>query len=179
MEQNNISANEGLARLQKLKNLKARGINPYPAKSSKTNSAKRVMEDFDKLSATKKAIQLAGRIKTLRVHGGLAFLTNEDETGTMQIALQRKNLKDYDLFTNNLDMGDFVEAKGELFLTHKGEKTLDAKSFRLLAKALLPMPEKWHGLSDTEIRYRQRYLDLIANPSVRQTFRSRGAITKS
>jgi len=179
MEQNNISANEGLARLQKLKNLKARGINPYPAKSSKTNSAKRVMEDFDKLSATKKAIQLAGRIKTLRVHGGLAFLTIEDETGTMQIALQRKNLKDYDLFTNNLDMGDFVEAKGELFLTHKGEKTLDAKSFRLLAKALLPMPEKWHGLSDTEIRYRQRYLDLIANPSVRQTFRSRGAITKS
>ena len=116
----------------------------------------------------------------MRAHGGLSFLTLEDESGAIQIALQRNNLPtNYDFLINNLDRGDFIEAKGILFLTHKGEKTLDAREIRMLAKSLLPLPEKWHGLSDTELRYRQRYLDLIANPDVRQTFRVRSVIVKS
>ncbi len=171
------SSDEGLARLQKLKNFRDAKINPYPSKSSKTVSAYQVVQDFENLQG--KTIQLVGRVKTLRAHGGLSFLTIEDESGTIQIALQSKNLSDYKIYTDNLDMGDFIEAKGTLFLTHKGEKTLDAKSVRLLSKSLLPMPEKWHGLSDTEIRYRQRYLDLMANPEVRQTFRVRSVIIKS
>ena len=171
------ATDEGLARLQKLNAFKDAKINPYPSKASKTIDIDKVIHSFDALQ--NKTIQLVGRIKTLRVHGGLSFLTIEDESGAMQIALQSKNLKDYKLFSANLDMGDFIEAKGTLFLTHKGEKTLDAKNIRLLSKSLLPLPEKWHGLSDTEIRYRQRYLDLIANPEVRKTFRIRSIITKS
>ncbi len=171
------SSDEGLARLQKLKNFRDAKINPYPSKTTKTIDTRKVLADFDNLQG--KTIQLVGRIKTLRAHGGLSFLTIEDESGNMQIALQSKNLADYKIYTDNLDMGDFIEAKGTLFLTHKGEKTLDAKSVRLLSKSLLPMPEKWHGLSDTEIRYRQRYLDLIANPEVRNTFRVRSVIVKS
>ena len=177
MENNTISTDEGLARLQKLKAFRDAKINPYPSKSSKTVSARQVVQDFDNLQG--KTIQLVGRVKTLRAHGGLSFLTIEDETGTIQIALQEKNLSNYKTYSANLDMGDFIEAKGALFLTHKGEKTLDAKQVRLLSKSLLPMPEKWHGLSDTEIRYRQRYLDLMVNPEVRQTFRVRSIITKS
>lgn len=178
MENNQqISTDEGLARLQKLKAFRDEKINPYPSKASKTVATRQVVQNFDNLQG--KTIQLVGRVKTLRAHGGLSFLTIEDETGTMQIALQEKNLSDYKTYSANLDMGDFIEAKGTLFLTHKGEKTLDAKSVRLLSKSLLPMPEKWHGLSDTEIRYRQRYLDLMANPEVRQTFRVRSVIIKS
>ncbi|MFH1193442.1 MAG: lysine--tRNA ligase [bacterium] len=171
------STDEAVARLQKLENFKQAKINPYPSKSKKTADISEVLAEFDNLQ--NKSVQLVGRVKTVRLHGGLAFCTIEDETGVMQIALQSKNLPEYKIFSANLDMGDFVEAVGTLFLTHKGEKTLDAKKLRLLSKSLLPMPEKWHGLSDTEIRYRQRYLDMIANPSVRQTFKIRSVITKS
>ncbi|MFA5133616.1 MAG: lysine--tRNA ligase [Patescibacteria group bacterium] len=178
MENNQVKApDEALARLQKLKNFRDAKVNAYPSKASKSVDIRQVIKDFDTLQG--KNIQLVGRIKTLRAHGGLSFLTIEDETGVMQVALQSKNLSDYKLFSSNLDMGDFIEAKGTLFLTHKGEKTLDVKEIRLLSKSLLPMPEKWHGLSDTEIRYRQRYLDLIANPEVRNTFRARSVIVKS
>ncbi len=177
MENNTLPSDEGLARLQKLKNFRDAKVNPYPSKATKTTDIRTVLAEFENLQ--NKNLQLVGRVKTLRLHGGLSFLTIEDETGVMQIALQSKNLAEYKLYTDNLDMGDFIEAKGTLFLTHKGEKTLDAKSIRLLSKSLLPMPEKWHGLSDTEIRYRQRYLDLIANPEVRNTFRVRSMIVKS
>ena len=180
MDQGNISTDEGLARLQKLTNIKNAKINPYPAKSSKPIDVKSAISNFDSWSNASKIIQLSGRIKTMRAHGGLSFLTLEDESGAIQIALQRNNLPtNYDFLINNLDRGDFIEAKGILFLMHKGEKTLDAREIRLLAKSLLPLPEKWHGLSDTELRYRQRYLDLIANPDVRQTFRVRSVIVKS
>lgn len=173
------SSDEEIARLLKLKNFEQKNINPYPSKSKKTMDICCALRDFKKLEKSNKKIQLVGRIRTLRVHGGLAFLTIEDQTAKIQIALQRKNLKDYKFFTANLDMGDFIEAKGALFLTHKGEKTLNALSVRVLAKALLPLPEKWHGLSDTEIRFRQRYLDMIANPDVRHTFEMRSIIVRA
>ena len=178
MHQNKIT-DEAVARLQKLQNFKNKGINPYPAKSTKTLDIKDALADFKKLKKSEKKIQLVGRIRTFRVHGGLAFLTLEDESGKVQVALQRKNIKEYKFFTNNLDMGDFIEVKGKMFLTKKGEETLNAMNIRLLSKTLLPLPEKWHGLSDTEIRFRQRYLDMIANPSVRHTFHTRSIIIKS
>ena len=173
------STDEAVARLQKLKNFTEAGIESYPAKSTKTLDIKDALADFEKLMSADKKIQLVGRDRTLRVHGGLAFLTIEDESGQIQIALQKKNLKEYKTYTNNLDMGDFIETRGTLFLTHKGEKTLNANNIRLLSKALLPLPEKWHGLSDTEIRFRQRYLDMLANPSVRHTFHTRSIIIKA
>ncbi|MBU1179829.1 lysine--tRNA ligase [Patescibacteria group bacterium] len=175
----NKPTDEAVARLQKLKNFTQAGVEAYPAKSTKTIDIAQAVAEFKMLEKQGKKIQLEGRIRTLRVHGGLAFITIEDESGQIQVALQKKNLKEYKLFTNNLDMGDFIEVKGPLFLTHKGEKTLNAMSVRLLAKALLPLPEKWHGLSDTETRFRQRYLDMLANPSVRHTFQTRSIIIKS
>lgn len=179
MNNNHNPADEAIARLQKLKNFKEAGVNPYPSQAAKPIDIRTAILQFDEWAKAAKKIQLSGRIRTLRAHGGLSFITIADETDAIQIALQRNNLKDYNLLVNNLDMGDFIEAKGTLFLTHKGEKTLDAKQVRILSKSLLPLPEKWHGLSDTEIRYRQRYLDLIANPEVRNTFRVRSVIVKS
>ncbi|MBU2530298.1 MAG: lysine--tRNA ligase, partial [Elusimicrobia bacterium] len=178
MTQNKLT-DEAVARLEKLKNFEKAGVEPYPAKSTKTINVAQAVANFKTLEKQGKKIQLEGRIRTLRVHGGLAFITIEDESGQIQVALQRKNLKQYKLFADNLDMGDFIEVKGPLFLTHKGEKTLNAMSIRLLSKALLPLPEKWHGLSDTETRFRQRYLDMLANPSVRHTFQTRSIIIKS
>ncbi|MBU4421404.1 lysine--tRNA ligase [Candidatus Parcubacteria bacterium] len=173
------STDEAVARLLKLKNFEKAGVEPYPTKSTKTTDIKDVVKNFKTLEKQNKKIQLVGRIRTLRVHGGLAFITIEDESDQIQVALQKKNLKEYKLFTDNLDMGDFIEIKGPLFLTHKGEKTLNAMSIRLLSKALLPLPEKWHGLSDIETRFRQRYLDMLSNPSVRHTFQTRSTIIKS
>lgn len=179
MIKNSSQTDEANARLAKLKNLEQKGINPYPAKVSKTLDIKNAVCEFAKLKKSGKKITLMGRIRTLRVHGGLAFLTIEDESDRIQVAMQKKNLKEYKTYTSGLDMGDFIEVKGEMFLTKKGEKTLNARSVRILAKALLPLPEKWHGLSDIEMRYRQRYLDMIANPSVRHTFHIRSVIIKA
>jgi len=179
MQKDNLSTDESIVRLQKLQNFKDNNVLPYPAKVKRGMLAHDAQETFKELEKTGKKIKIQGRIKTLRVHGGLAFLTLEDGSGLVQIALQKKNLKEYKLYTSNLDLGDFIEVTGPMFLTKKGEKTLNAQSIRLLAKSILPLPEKWHGLSDVEIRYRQRYLDLATNPEVRNIFIKRGLIVKA
>lgn len=161
-------------RLEKLQTMQQQGINPYPAKSKRTHTTQEALDNFDNLSQQQSTIYLTGRIKTIRVHGALSFMDLEDQSGKIQLFLHKDKLGD-DKYNSlkNLDIGDFLEAQGQLFTTQKGQQTLNVQNFKILTKSLLPLPEKWHGLQDEEIRYRKRYLDLIMNEEVKKLFTTR------
>ena len=167
-------------RLKKLKAIKSAGFLVYPPKTKRTHKIAEVLKKFTALSRKKKEITLAGRIRLLRVHGGATFLDLEDGTGKIQAFFKRDRLgeKGYQFFLNNFDIGDFIEIRGILFKTKKGEETIEAYDFKMLAKSLRPLPEKWHGLKDIEERFRKRYLDLIFNPDVKKKFEIRSKIIK-
>ncbi len=166
------------SRLKKLQNIRKKGQNPYPIKTNRTHTTEEALLNFDRLARAKTKLFLAGRIMSVREHGGSVFIHFEDGNGRIQAYLRRDKLgKDkYDFFLSNFDIGDFIEVKGILFKTKRGEKTLEVADYRMLAKSLLPLPEKWHGLQDVEERFRKRYLDLIMNPEVRDKFRLRSKI---
>ncbi len=160
------------ARLEKLEKLKKAGVDPYPAKSWRTHDVSGVLDEFDGLMEDKKLLVLAGRVMAIRGHGGSTFLNIDDGTGIIQVYLKKDLVgdKEYDFFNETIDIGDFIEISGVLFLTKKSERTLQVEKYRMLTKALLPLPEKWHGLQDVEARFRKRYLDLLLNAEVKQKF---------
>jgi len=162
------------ARLEKIKKIMEMGIDPYPAKSErtyKTNEANLNAEKFEKESTE---IILAGRLKALRGHGGSIFANVSDDSGAIQIYFKKDNLSEAQWNLVQLfDIGDFIEISGKIFTTKKGEKTLLVSDCKILAKSLLPLPEKWHGLKDEEMRYRKRYLDLIMNEDIKNLFKKR------
>ncbi len=165
------------ARLLKLKELKNKGINPYPGTAKRTHTIAEALLNFSKFEKAKKKISLVGRIMAERRHGKAGFYDLKDGSGLIQLyfkesILGKKNYKLLDL----LDIGDFLEVFGLLFVTHKGEKTLEVSSFKLLSKSLRPLPEKWHGLKDPEIRYRKRYLDFLTNEEAREKIELRAKI---
>jgi len=168
------------ARMEKMEAVRASGSNPYPVKSGRTHSIGECLDSFSELSSKKEKLSLAGRIISLRGHGGSAFLHFQDGTGKIQAYLKEDALgpEIYKFFIDNFDIGDFAEFSGTLFETKKGEKTIDASSYKMLAKSLLPLPEKWHGLKDIEERFRKRYLDLIMNPEVKERIVERSGIIK-
>jgi len=168
-------------RKEKLARLIKKGIVPYPTKSEKKYSLNEILVKFSKFEQEKKKVIVAGRLRSIRLHGGSLFANLEDATAKMQIYLKRDKLGEdaYNLFKDNIDIGDFIQVSGSLFITKRGEKTILVDKYKLLAKSLLPLPEKWHGLSDVEIRYRKRYLDLIANPEVKMIFKKRSLIIKA
>lgn len=146
-------------------------LNPYPSKSFKTHSVKEVLDAFSNLEGDKKEVSLAGRLISLRTHGNLSFANLKDFSGEIQLAFSKNELgDDYKNFVKLVDMADFLEVKGLCFVTHKGENSLLVKSYRILSKALLPLPEKWHGLKDEEEKLRKRYLDLLTNDDLREIF---------
>ena len=161
------------AKLEKMQRLVAAGEEAYPQESTKDFANHYVVEHFDEL--TEKPMTLAGRIKSMRVMGALAFVHIEDESGKIQILVKRDILGDerFDLFANNIDMGDFIQATGTLFITKTGEKTLQADAWKLLSKAILPIPSEFYGLKDTEALLRKRYLDLMMNPETRELFKKK------
>ncbi|MCK5332725.1 lysine--tRNA ligase [Candidatus Parcubacteria bacterium] len=166
------------ARLDKLDNIYKSGIDPYPAKSARSHQIKEALADFDKLAKSEENITLAGRIRTIRVHGALTFIDLEDQSGQIQLFIRKNDIDDekYEML-DNLDMGDFLQAEGVLFTTKRGEQTLGLKDYKILTKSLLPLPEKWHGLQDEELRYRKRYLDLIMNKETKELFTKRTEFT--
>lgn len=167
-------------RKAKLNSLEARGFPAFPIDTNRTHRIEEALEKFNTLSEKKKQIVLTGRIKLLRVHGGSTFLNFEDGTGEIQAFFREDRLgeKGYQFFIDHFDIGDFIEIKGILFKTKRGERTIEAADFKMLAKGLRPLPEKWHGLQETEDRYRKRYLDLIFNTQVREKFEVRSQIIK-
>lgn len=172
---------EEAARRERLQKLKDAGTNPYPSKSGRDTTCAEALLHFDKWSAEKKSITLAGRLRALRGHGGAAFADLEDASERIQLHIKSDAVGEskFAQFINTTDVADFIEVTGSLFTTKRGQKTLEVMTYRLLSKTLLPLPDKWHGLSDVELRYRKRYLDLISNAEVRDIFRKRSLIVKT
>ncbi len=161
-------------RIDKLNALKEIGVEAYGRRFAKSQSIEALVKDAKE--GTK--VETAGRITALREHGKSAFLDLKDATGKIQVYVKANTIGP-DIFSNifkRLDIGDILGARGELFKTRTGEITINAQEITLLAKGLRPLPEKWHGLKDVEIRYRQRYVDLIVNEDVRKVFKLRAAI---
>ena len=159
-------------RLKKLKLLRDRGINPYPIHSKQDFSLEKVIKDFSRLSKRKKPLSLVGRIMSLRPQGGLIFCNFNDGTAVFQALLKKGELENelFSLFKETIDIGDFIEFKGTLFLTKRKEKTISVKGWKIIAKGLRPLPEKWHGLQDIEERFRRRYLDTLMSEKVKNRF---------
>ena len=172
-------------RLKKLEEMRLEGNVPYPNRFRRTTTAETLQDRFrqaspDDLERMEDRFALAGRIMAVRDFGKSCFLHLQDETGRLQLYV-RKNLvgeEAYERFKRWADIGDLLGAEGRLFLTRTGELTLQVGRYELLAKALRPLPEKFHGLRDIELRYRKRYEDLIVHPSVRAAFRRRAEIIR-
>ena len=160
------------ARIKKLDLLRSRGVNPYPAESNREISLKEAKDNFDNLEKSKEIKWIAGRIMSIRGQGAIVFITLNDGTDSFQGLLKKDVLGDdkFDFFSEVVDIGDFIEIQGNFFTTKRGEKTLEAKDWRMLGKSLRPLPEKWHGLQDVEERFRKRYLDILMNPEIKDIF---------
>ncbi len=165
-------------RRKKLELLKKAGVDPYPARVPRTHDIADVLEDFDKLEKSKKSVSLAGRLRSMRDQGKIVFADLEDGSGggfgsKIQLVLKEDSLKDLEFWRSVLDLGDFVSATGTLFKTKRGEKSVEVGKLQMAAKSLLPLPDKWEGIEDPELRLRKRYLDLIATPELRELFRKK------
>lgn len=155
-------------RLKKLEELKQAGLNPYPAKTERDHEITAILADFEALSGSQQSFVVAGRLRAKREHGNLAFANLEDASGNIQIAFSKKDLgvDSYKNFLKFIDVADFIQVKGYAFLTHKGEKSVMVKEWKLLTKTLRPIPDAWFGLKDEEERLRKRYLDILLNKEV-------------
>lgn len=158
------------ARLEKIKLLKDFGMDPYPAKSKRDFSLSEVKNRFDELAD--KEISLVGRIMAIRGQGAILFSVLFDGTDSFQAVFKKDELEEklFKLFVDAIDVGDFIEVTGKLFVTQKGEQSLLVKSWKVLTKTLAPLPEKWAGLQDDETRLRKRYLDLLLDKEARDIF---------
>src|SRR5256884_1057239 len=174
-----------LQRRQKLTTLRSQGIEPYQSRFDRTHSSADALALFEQVEksggadARRQAVALAGRLVAIRVMGKATFAHTQDFAGRIQLLAKVDKLGEepYRRFTD-LDLGDIVGVHGTLFRTKRGEITCEIEDFVLLAKALRPLPEKYHGLKDKELRYRQRYLDLIANPEVMDVFLARSRMVE-
>jgi lysyl-tRNA synthetase class 2 len=165
------------ARLAKLQEIRDSGLNPYPPRYHRTHTIQEAIALFLQKETDEIEVNLAGRLVAIRSMGKASFLDIRDGSGKIQVYL-RSNLvgpEKYQML-RNLDLGDFIGVEGKLFRTRTGEVTVRATDFTILSKSLRPLPEKWHGLTDVEKRYRQRYLDLISNEEARRIFSLRSQI---
>jgi len=153
-------------KLEKIKDLEQ---NPYPAKASKDYMSTRIREIYSELLASAQEFSYAGRIIAQRGYGKLVFLDVADEKGKLQVMLKSDLTKNFDL-VNLLDLGDFIQVDGKLFLTKTGEVTIEGNEIKLLTKSMRPLPDMHHGINDEETKFRKRYLDFILNPEVRELF---------
>jgi lysyl-tRNA synthetase class 2 len=168
------------SRRKKLERLRSRGVDPYPPRVQRTHTAKEAVDLLGDSADSREVVSVAGRATAFRRMGKAAFLDLRDGSGRIQAYFKQESLgvEPFEMLLRDVDLGDFLSVTGTLFRTKTGEPTIESGTFTLLTKALRAPPEKWHGLQDVEVRYRQRYLDLIANPEVRDTFVTRSQIIR-
>ncbi len=174
-----IQRNEQIEnRLAKLEKLKSQGINPYGQRFDRTHMLREIVDKFEELEG--QVVTVAGRLVAKRGQGKVSFTNIADQTGTLQLFAKIDVLGEpaYQNYLD-LDLGDIIGVTGKVFKTQRGEISVQVQSYQLLSKALRPLPDKWHGLTDTDLRYRQRYLDLISNPEVREVFLKRTKIIRT
>lgn len=182
------NAGSGLAaekakRLEKVETLRAGGVNPYPYRYDRSHTLGDLREQFGSLppgTETEQPVAVAGRMMLRRTQGKLIFATMVDRSGEIQLFVSKATIGD-DLFAafGDLDLGDWLGVDGTIMTTRNGELSVKAERFELLSKAVRPMPDKWHGLTDIDTRYRQRYADLIVNEEARRVFEIRHAVNAS
>lgn len=178
---NETDLNEQMqVRLDKMHKIEEKGWKPFGYRYEYTHRSGDVKEQFEVLSEAETEVKLAGRVMAIRGHGKTCFMDMQDTDGRIQVYVRKDVLgeENYALI-KMMDIGDTVGVTGTVFRTHMGEVSIKAASLEMLSKALRPLPEKWHGLKDVETRYRQRYVDLIVNPDVRDTFVKRSQIIRS
>lgn len=173
MEENHLIAE----RKRKLEELKKAGINPFAYSYDKKESSLEIISDFSGFEGKKASV--AGRVVSMRDMGKICFAHIQDYSGKLQLYFSKEELKEAYSLLKLIDVGDIIGVKGKVFKTKTGEITIHAEEFELLTKSLRPLPEKWHGLKDPETRYRQRYVDLIVNPEVKEVFAKRAKIYKA
>lgn len=159
-------------RIQKLANLNEAGMNPFTAQTFRTHTIAEALINFDKLATDGLPVTIAGRIMAKRGQGALVFMNLKDGTGIMQALLKKDNIDEakFNLFTDNIDIADFVEVTGTLFVTNTGQNTILITDWRVLTKAIEQLPDTYHGMTDADERYRKRYLDLLLNDEAREMF---------
>lgn len=167
-------------RIDKMHKIEEHGWKPFGYRFMYTHRAADIAAQFDELSEKETEVKMAGRIMAIRGHGKTCFMDMQDKTGRIQVYVRKDVIgeENYALI-KLMDIGDTVGITGTAFRTHMGELSIKANSVEMLSKSLRPLPEKWHGLKDVETRYRQRYVDLIVNPEVRDTFVKRSQIIRS
>jgi len=156
-------------RLKKRKNLTDAGLDPYPASVKRTALNAEVIKNWPKYSKAT-TTTVVGRIFSIRGQGKMIFLDLKDQSGSIQVVFRANIGKNFELIRDNLDIGDFVSATGKCFKTKRGEKSIEAKELRIISKALRPIPSEYYGVTDTETRLRQRYLELLTDPNTKQVF---------
>ncbi len=171
-------------RRDKLEAIRGLGIEAYPRRYDRSHSISEAVAEYggtsaEDLEAAKPEVRLAGRLMSLRGHGKTVFAHLSDGVTRLQIYIRKDTVKPpgFEIY-QNLDLGDFIGVGGKMFHTRTGELTVKVEELTFLAKALMPLPEKWHGLADVETRYRQRYLDLVSNPQVREVFLTRSRLIR-
>lgn len=176
MTDNNKDLNEMLKiKREKLDQLKQEGKDPHEIVNFKDRtSASKIKDNFDQYDG--KSVRIAGRIRAKRGHGNMSFMDIQDESGTIQIVNRKNVIGDEFKQVKKYDIGDIVGVEGSVFKTNQGEISIETQNPQLLTKSLQILPEKWHGLKDPDLRYRQRYLDLIVNPEVKEVFYQRSQI---
>src|SRR6266436_3675050 len=172
-------------RLEKLKQIEALGQQAYPAKYDFTHTTPQILAEYsektgEQLEAARVHVRVAGRIMAIRLMGKAGFAHSQQDGQRLQIYVKKDAVgeKGFELY-KLLDLGDHIGASGYLFRTKTGELTVHVEEITFLSKDLLPLPEKWHGLTDVELRYRQRYVDLVMNPEVREVFIKRATLVQS
>ncbi len=165
-------------RHEKIDELKSKGIDPFGQKFERAQYADEILNNFEQFQD--KSVALAGRVMSKREHGKASFAHVQDISGRIQFYIRQDDVGEdmYSIF-NILDIGDLVGIEGSVFKTRRGEVTINVSNLKMLSKSLQPLPEKWHGLKDVDLRYRKRYIDLIVNPEVRQVFVKRSKIIKA
>ncbi len=164
--------------LRKIEELRKMGINPYPYRYERTHSIKDIKSKFDNLLSSQAKVSIAGRIISYRELGKIIFAKLQDESDEIQIIAKKDETQNYEIFKKYISRGDIVGVEGKLFITHTGERSILIDNFVILAKAIRPLPEKYHGIQDPEYRYRHRYLDFIFNTEKREVIRKRSLIIK-
>lgn len=168
---NELLHEEGVRR-NKIEELRRSHINPYPSRAHRTSTVADFLNVFDQRTPNNVPQTLTGRVRLKRIHGKIMFFQLQDGTGTLQVVLSVQDLtkERFDWSEHIIDVGDIIEVTGTPFVTKKGEQSLLGTNVALLSKAVRPLPDKWHGLKDEEARYRQRYLDLLMNPELKELF---------
>ena len=178
LRQSQFDSEHVRVRMQKLEALRAGGVDPFGARFERTHLSTEIIDDFSNLDGS--VVKIAGRLMAMRSHGKATFADILDLSGRIQVYARVDSLGEdaYGLLTS-LDIGDIIGVVGKVFRTRRGEISVEIDEFTLLCKALRPLPEKWQGLVDVDLRYRHRYLDLIVNPDVRRVFLQRTAVIKA